>query len=131
VRDYHETTVMVDAEYLRGPFELRGEGVHRRWETVLTGTLDVDGGYAEVRWSLPNGAWVAARGEALRYSDVTTSTAVTRAWDDDIDRWEAVTGYRVTESVRVKLALQRTRRYPFAAERQQDDLVAGSLSIRF
>ncbi|HXS81852.1 MAG TPA: hypothetical protein VN896_03965 [Methylomirabilota bacterium] len=131
VRDYHETTVMADAEFMRGPFELRGEGVHRRWETALTGTLDVDGGYAEARWSLPNGAWLAARGEALRYSDVTTSTAVTRAWDDDVDRYEAVVGYRVTESARVKLACQRTRRYPFAAERLQDDLVAGSLSIRF
>ena len=131
VRDYHETTVMVDAEFMRGPFELRGEGVRRRWETALTGTLDVDGGYAEARWLLPNGAWLAARGEALRYSDVTTSAAVTRAWDDDVDRYEAVAGYRVTESVRVKLAFQRTRRYPFASERLQDDLLASSLSVRF
>jgi hypothetical protein len=131
LRDYHETTLMADAEFLRGPFELRGEGVRRRWETILTGNLDVQGGYAEAKWSFPNGAWLAARGEALRYSDVTTSSAVTRPWDDDIDRWEGVLGYRVTEHVRTKLAFQRTRRYPFAAERLQDDLVAGSLSIRF
>jgi hypothetical protein len=131
VRDYHETTLMADAEFLRGPFELRGEGARRRWETSHTGTLQVDGGYAEARWSFSNGAWLAARGEALRYSDVTTSAAVTRPWDDDVDRFEGVLGYRVTEDVRVKLAFQRTRRHPFAAERLQDDLVAGSLGIRF
>jgi hypothetical protein len=38
---------------------------------------------------------------------------------------------RDRERARTKLACQRTRRYPFAAERLQDDLVAGSLSIRF
>ena len=131
VRDYHETTLMADAEFLRGPFELRGEGVRRRWQTLRTGTLQVDGGYAEARWSFPNGAWLAARGEALRYSDVTTSALVTRPWDDDVERWESVLGYRVTEDVRVKLAFQRTLRHPFAAGRLQDDLVAGSLGIRF
>ena len=69
--------------------------------------------------------------EALRYSDVTTSTAVTRPWDDGVDRYEGVLGYRLTVNVRAKLAFQRTLRYPFAADRVQDDLVAGSLSIRF
>jgi len=131
VRDYHETTLMGDVEFLRGPFELRGEGVRRRWQTVRTGTLGVDGGYAEARWSFPNGAWLAARGEALRFSDVTTSAAVTRPWDDDVDRYEGVLGFRVTEAVRAKLAFQRTRRHPFAVDPLEDDLVAGSLSIRF
>jgi len=91
----------------------------------------VDGGYAEARWSFPNGAWLAARGEALRFSDVTTSAAVTRPWDDDVDRYEGVLGLRVTEAVRAKLAFQRTRRHPFAVDVLEDDLVAGSLSIRF
>ena len=80
---------------------------------------------------LPDGAWLAARGETLRYSDVTTSAAVTRPWDDDVDRYEGVLGYRVTQDVRAKLAFQRTRRHPFGVEALVDDLVAGSLSIRF
>ena len=131
VRDYHETTLMGDAEVQRGPFELRGEGVRRHWQTVRTGTLGVDGGYGEARWSFPNGAWLAARGEAIRFSDVTTSAAVTRPWDDDVDRYEGVLGFRVTEAVRAKLGFQRTRRHPFAAPVLEDDLLAGSLSIRF
>jgi hypothetical protein len=85
----------------------------------------------EARWALPQGAWLAARAEALRFGDVTTSTSVNRPWDDGVDRVEATVGYRVTEDVRAKLGFQRTRRYPFGAERLQDDLIAGSLSIRF
>jgi hypothetical protein len=131
VRDYHETTLMADAEFLRGPFELRGEGVRRDWKTVKTGTLGVDGGYVEARWSFENGTWLAGRTETLRFSDVTTSAAVTRPWDDGVDRFEGVLGMRVTEAVRAKLAFQRTRRHPFSADVLQDDLVAGSLSIRF
>jgi hypothetical protein len=131
VRDYHETTIMADAEFLRGPFELRSEGVRRHWQTVKTGTLGVDGGYVEARWSFPDGAWLAARSESLRYTHVTTSSGVSRPWDDDVGRFEGVLGLRVTKDVRAKLAFQRTRRYPFAAERLEDDLVAGSLSIRF
>jgi hypothetical protein len=131
LRDYHETTLMVDAELARGPLELRGEGANRRWETIRSGNLDTRTGYVEARWALPQGAWLAARAEALRFGDVTTSAAVTRPWDDGVDRYEAAVGYRVTQDVRVKLAFQRTRRYPFASERLQDDLVAGSLSIRF
>ena len=131
LRDYHETTLMADAEFLRGPFELRGEGVRRQWKTVRTGTLGVNGGYAEARWSFLNGAWLAARGETLHFSDVTTSAAVTRPWDDDVDRYEGVLGYRVTQDVRVKFAYQRTQRHPFAAARLDDDLVAASLSVRF
>jgi len=56
---------------------------------------------------------------------------VSRPWDDDVGRFEGVLGLRVTKDVRAKLAFQRTRLYPFAAERLEDDLVAGSLSIRF
>src|SRR5262249_34830622 len=123
LRDYRETTLMVDAEIERGAFELRGEGVNRRWETILTGNLDVQCGYAEARWSFTNGGWLAGRIEAMRFGDVTTSAAVTRPWDDDVDRWETVLGYRVTRDVHAKLGFQRTRRYPFAAERLQDDLV--------
>jgi len=131
LRDYHETTLMADAEFLRGPFELRGEGVHRGWQTIFTGTLQVNGGYAEARWSFPNGAWLAGRTETLRYSDVTNSGGISRPWDDQVDRWETVLGYRVTEDVRVKLAFQSTQRHPFGAVRLDDNLVAGSLSIRF
>jgi hypothetical protein len=131
LRDYRESTIMADLELARGPFELRGEVVRRRWATILTGDLDVDGGYAEARWSLGCGAWLAVRGEALRFSDVTTTGLVRRPWDDDVDRWEGVVGYRVTRDVRLKLDGQRTIRHRFEAPRLEDNLFSVGLSIRF
>ncbi len=131
LRDYREITLMADAEYARGPLELRAEGVQRRWETIASGNLDVKSGYVESRYSLPQGAWLALRGETMRFGDVTTSALVTRPWDDNVDRFEAVLGYRVTEDVRLKLGAQRTRRHPWSAARIDTDLLMAGLSIRF
>ena len=121
---------MADAELARGPLELRGEAVHRRWETIATGDLEVDGGYAEARWALSCGGWLAFRAEALRFSDIVTSSGV-RPWDDGVDRWEAVAGYRVTHDVRVKAGYQRTTHLPFDVPRTFDDLVFAQLGIKF
>lgn len=129
-RDYRESTRMADLELGRGSLEVRGEAAQRRWQTPYTGDLDVNGGYGEARWLFSDGAWLAVRGEALRFSDITTSTA-RRPWDDGVDRWEGVLGYRVSRDVRAKLCAQRTERLPFGAARVRDDLLAASLGIRF
>jgi hypothetical protein len=131
LRDYRETTVMADVELARGPFELRGEGVHRRWETIGAGDLDVRSGYGEARWAVAGSAWIAVRGEAQHYSKVTTSALVTRPWDDNVERWEGVIGYRVTRDVRVKLGAQRTIRHPFGVASLSDDFLTAAMSLRF
>lgn len=131
LRDYHERSLMADAEFATGPFEVRGEAIRRRWETTTTGNLDATSGYLEGRWTFDNGAWLALRGEALRFSDVTTTAAVTRPWDDAVDRYEGVVGYRFTHDVRLKLGVQRTVRHPFQAARLTDDLLMASLGLRF
>lgn len=130
VRDYRETSWMADVELERGPLEVRGEGMHRRWQTAATGELGADAGYAELRWMLPCGAWLAGRSEALRFSDIATSAGV-RPWDDDVDRWEYVAGYRVTRDVRAKVGVQRTVRRPPGAARERTDLLFAQLGIRF
>jgi hypothetical protein len=56
---------------------------------------------------------------------------VTRPWDDAVDRYEGVIGYRITHDVRLKLGAQRTVRHPFAAPRLTDDLLMASLGLRF
>ena len=131
LRDYHERSIMADAEFASGPFEVRGEAIRRRWATTTTGDLQATSGYVEGRWAFTNGTWLAVRGEALRFSDVTTSTAVTRPWDDAVDRYEGVIGYRISHDVRLKLGAQRTVRHPFAAPRLTDDLLMASLGLRF
>ena len=129
--DYHEQTLMADAELARGPFEARGEFARRRWQTAYTGDLEVDCGYAEARWTHSSGAWLAFRGETLRFSDVATGTAAARPWDDPVDRFEGVLGLRVSREVRAKLGMQRTLRHPYAAERLRTDLWFAGLGIRF
>jgi hypothetical protein len=131
LRDYRETTLMADVELALGPLELRGEGVRRRWETITLGDLDVHGGYVEARVAMAGGAWLAVRGDALRFSDVTTSANVTQPWDEDVDRFEGVLGYRVTRDVHLKLGAQRTRRQPFGGTRLDTDLLMAGLGIRF
>ena len=131
LRDYHERSIMADAEFASGPFEVRGEAIRRRWATTTTGDLQATSGYVEGRWAFTNGTWLAVRGEALRFSDVTTSTAVTRPWDDAVNRYEGVIGYRISHDVRLKLGAQRTVRHPFAAPRLTDDLLMASLGLRF
>ena len=69
--------------------------------------------------------------DALRFSDVATTTAASRPWDDDVTRWEGVVGYRLTRDVRVKLGAQRSLRQPFALPRVRTDLLAASLSLKF
>jgi len=130
-RDYPERTLMADAEFARGPLELRAEGIRRRWATVHTGELAVDAGYVEARWALTGGAWLAARAEAMRFSDVVTSASGTRPWDDDVDRLEAAVGYRFTREVRGRLGAQRTRRHPPGAAPVDHDLLAASLTLAF
>ncbi|MEQ1834773.1 MAG: hypothetical protein ABL977_17140, partial [Candidatus Eisenbacteria bacterium] len=95
-----------------------------------TGDLEVDGGYGEARWALACGAWLAFRGEALRFSDIATSAGV-RPWDDGVDRWETVAGYRLARGVRAKAGFQRTEHQPFGTGRTRDDMLFAQLGIQF
>ena len=131
LRDYHESSLMADAEFARGPFELRGEGIRRRWETTTTGDLDVTSGYVEGRWTLDDGAWLALRADAMRISDVTPTNGIARPWDDPVDRFEGVIGYRVSQDVRLKLGVQRTVRHPWRAAHLTTDLLLAGLGIKF
>ena len=131
LRDYHEWTAMSDLEISRGRWELHGEGYLKGWQTILTGTLRVGGGYAETRVEVPGGAWIAARWEAMRFSDVHTAAGVTRPWDNDIDRLETGVGYRVSRDVNVKASFQRNVMHGFAEKATVGDLFALATSVRF
>ncbi len=130
LRDYHESLALSDLELSRGRWELRAEGFIKGWQTLSSGTLRLRGGYAEARLGLANGAWLAARCDAIRFDDVTTSAGVTRPWDDGIDRIEVGVGYRMSRDVRIKAAAQRDLIHPFGAGAETSDLYALGVSIR-
>ncbi len=131
LEDYRERTWMADVELARGPFEVRGEWADKSWETFNTGTLRSWSGYGEARWTVGSGAWLAFRGDVMRFSDVTDSAAETRPWDDPVDRYEAAFGYRFTRDVRLKLGGQRTTWERFQADRETEDALLASVGIRF
>jgi hypothetical protein len=122
---------MADLELMRGRWELRGETFLKYWETVTTGTLRTHGGYAEARVGIAGGAWLAARAELMRFSDVTTSGGIARPWDDGVDRYEAGIGYRVTREVQVRLVGQRNVQHPYGTAVTTEDLGTLATSIRF
>jgi hypothetical protein len=130
LRDYHESIGMADLEIARGPWELRSEGFLKEWQTITTGKLRLHGGYAEARAAFGDGAWLAARYDMMRFSDVTTSLGVTRPWDDGIDRIEAGAGFRVNRDWRLKATFQRNVLHPFQADDKTADLYALAASIK-
>ncbi|MFN8588824.1 MAG: hypothetical protein U0704_13605 [Candidatus Eisenbacteria bacterium] len=127
--DYAQDLLMTDLAFERGRLELHGEGCLNAFDTPYCGVLRSTGGYVEGRWGFDNGLWLAVRGEALRFSDLTAGT-VTRPWDDDVDRTESGLGYRLARGAAVKAAWQRTRLHE-AGGVQTHDLFMTQLSLEF
>lgn len=127
--DYPQTLFMGDLAYERGRLELRAEGFANAWKTPWCGTLRNHGGYAEARYGFDNGVWLAARGDAMRFSALTAGT-LTRPWDDDVDRFEAGLGYRIARGAVIKGQWQRTRLQELGGP-QTFDLFVTQLSLGF
>lgn len=127
--DYRQTLGMADFSYELGHFDLRTEGFVNEFETAYCGTLRSSGGYAEGRYGFDNGMWLAVRAEAMRHSDLTAG-ALTRPWDDDIDRLDVGLGYRLSRGAALKGVWQRTRLDQLDG-RQSFDLFMTQLSLEF
>jgi hypothetical protein len=131
LRDLEQRVAIADLEVQGGRVEMRGEAYYSDWETPYVGRLATRGLWAEVKAGLVAGAWVAARGETRRHSELTGSAGARQPWDHDRDRWESGVGYRVTRQSTVKASWQRNvERIPGAPARH-DDLLAATLSLSF
>lgn len=127
--DYMQTLGMADVAFERGRLELRAEAFVNAFETPYCGTLHSGGGYAEGRWGFDSGLWLAVRAGTMRNSDLTAG-AVTRAWDDDVDRLDCGLGYRLARKAAIKADWQRTRLHQ-SDGLQSFDLFATQLSLEF
>lgn len=127
--DYAQDLLMTDVEFERGRLELRGEAFANAFDTPWCGRLRTHGGYAEGRWGFDNGMWLAVRGEAMRFSELTAG-AITRPWDDDVDRFDACLGYRLARGAAIKADWQRTRLHETGGF-QTFDLFVAQLSLEF
>lgn len=127
--DYVQTLGMADLAFERGHLDLRAEGFTNAFETAYCGTLRSSGGYAEGRYGFDNGMWLAIRAEAMRHSDLTAG-ALTRPWDDDVDRLDGGLGYRLSRGAAIKAGWQRTW-LDQADGRQSFDLFVTQMSLEF
>lgn len=105
--DYHQKLAMADAEFELGHLELRAEGYRNTWQTAKLYDLKVHGGFVEGQFALIRGAWLAARGEVMRFSKLTDSRGARFPWDHDRDRLELGLGYRPERTVWLKAVWQR------------------------
>jgi hypothetical protein len=130
--DYHQVLAMTDAEWAVAHLSLRAEGFRNTWETPSVGDLRVKGFYAEGKYNLPAGFYVAGRYEILRFSDLADSTGGVRPWDSDQTRIEAGVGYRIARTAVAKAVFQRNLTKEDEDEAAEPyDLVAAQLSLRF
>jgi hypothetical protein len=128
--DFDQILLMADAEWLVGRCEFRAEAYLNTFETATVGDLETTGGYAEARVGLGAAWYVAARGEAMRYSDLQGSAGV-RPWNDEYDRYEAGVGWRVARQVTLKAVTQHfVERVP-GVPAEAYELYAGQLVVAF
>jgi hypothetical protein len=129
--DYHQKLGMADAELLVGHIELRAEGAANRWETPTVGNLDAISGYAEGKYALPFGVFLATRWDAIRFSDITPSSGPAQSWDSDVSRMESGVGYRFDRNSVAKLVYQHTKKESTPGNFDHYEMVAGQLSVGF
>jgi hypothetical protein len=102
-----QSLVGADAEFGYGPWLLRGEWMRAVFETPIVlspdhpdASLTAWSGFVEARYR-PFPRWqVGARVERLAFGRLPGSSAAT--WDADVDRIEAVAGFRVSRRIEVR-----------------------------
>jgi hypothetical protein len=121
-----------DAEYSRGYWLVRAEGVWSGWDVPAAGEpwleepLRASAVSVEGRYKLWPGLYAAARVDHLGFSRLP-GTSIT--WDADVTRLEAGAGYNVHRHVLVKAMYQRNRRDD--GRQRPLDVFAGQLLVWF
>ncbi len=96
-----QTVAGIELEYGRGPFLARAEWLASRFSLPLAETggarlaLGTQSGYVEARYRVAPRVDIAMRLDRLTFSRVTGSNGVATSWDAQVERVEAVAGFRV------------------------------------
>jgi hypothetical protein len=133
VNDYRQELAMADLEFQIARIELRAEGARNVWQTPATGDLGVRAGYAELKYLLPAGWYVAGRWDVERFDRVDAGSGATQPWDWNVTRIDTGIGYRVTRGTIAKIVYQRSDFDPGApgASHHVRSLWAGQISLGF
>jgi hypothetical protein len=131
---YRQTAAGLDLQWSYGYWIVRAEAVWSRWslpaldETRIEEPLDALGLFAEARYKLRPGLFVAARAERLAFTEVP-SPAGPRTWDAPVTRVEAGAGFSPRRHVLLKASWQHNWRDGGTV--RENDLVAGQVILWF
>jgi hypothetical protein len=131
---YRQEALGLDLQWSAGYWIVRAEAVWSRWRvpaldaTRIEDPLDALGLYAEGRYKLGAGLYLAARAERLGFSDIP-SAAGPRTWDAPVTRVEAGGGWAPRRHVLLKASWQHNWRD--GGRVRGNDLVAGQVVLWF
>jgi hypothetical protein len=112
---YTQTAWGADAEYSRGHYLLRFEGILSDWRIPLVAAPAIDlplraaSASIEGRYKIRPGLYAAARIDRLSFSHVSGTTRRER-WDAPVTRVEVGGGYSLLRNVLLKLSFQHNTR---------------------
>ena len=98
--DYTQQLIGLEATWMRGMFELRGEVIHDTWEIprVTDDVIDISY-YVESKLKVLTGGYVAARFGQMRFNEIARTAGPEEEWDYLATRWQFAAGYRFTQSL--------------------------------
>jgi len=131
---HRQQALGLDLEWSAGHLILRGEAVFSRWRlpavdaTRIEDPLDALGLFAEARYKLRPGLYVAARVEQLATAELASAFG-SRAWDAAVTRLELGFGFAPARHVLLKGSWQHNRRD--GGRVRENDLVAAQVLLWF
>ena len=131
---YRQQALGLDLQWSAGYWIVRAEAVWSRWglpaldETRIEEPLDALGLFAEARYKLRPGLYLAARAEHLGFSELPSAVGL-RTWDAPVTRVEAGAGFSPRRHVLLKASWQHNWRDGGTV--RQNDLVAGQVVLWF
>ena len=129
---HRQTAAGLDLQWSYGYWIVRAEAAWSRWslpaldETRIEEPLDALGLFAEARYKVRPGLYVAARAERLGFTEIP-STVGPRTWDAPVTRVEVGAGFSPRRHVVLKASWQHNWRDGGAVK--ENDLVAGQVVL--
>ena len=126
---YRQEAAGLDLQWSHGYWIVRAEAVWSRWTlpaldaTRIEEPLDALGLFAEARYKLRPGLYLAARAEHLGFSELPSAVGL-RTWDAPVTRVEAGAGWAPRRHVLLKASWQHNWRDGGTVK--ENDLVAGT-----
>lgn len=127
--DYINAGAGYELYFAHRMLEIHSEGFFSYWEHPYLPRLDVLSGYAEGKYTVHAGWYLAGRFDWYMPGDVSNAAGETKGWDYDLYRYEFGLGFKLNRATITKLVAQLNR-YP-DEEDLNHDLVAFQIVVGY